>query len=500
MIRTFGHLLILLLTVLFFFGCTKLDTTTIGGDLIPEVDNINTFADTLDITTVQGVFNDTTKVNRMSQHVLGQITGDPLFGDTKADIYVQFKPAFFPYYFGQARDTINSTLIPGTGFDSVVLCLSYKGFWGDSTVPIGVDVLQINNDQPLWDSVYQDKTISYFPNATTLLGTKTFDVRGLSGIVRYNNRRDSSSNQLRIRLTGLEPSLFQLDTLTNNSFRSDSLFRRYLNGLAIRTRSGRGLVYFSLSDENSKIEVHYRKRNGGSLIDTTFTSLRMVAGTTVDTSGKVRNYPSATANNIVRTRPSLPSGNQEIYMQTQPGTYADLFVDSLSRYSNRIIHRASIQMEQLPYETVTDSLFSAPPLLYIDLKDTTAEARWKPVYFDLNPNTRYDPDYKSGLPYYPTGGVDYNYFGGYTRYLTNPSGQRVVYYNFNLTKHVQQIATKGTPNYHFRLYAPYSVSYPQYYLSSLNYGNRMAAGRIRLAGGSHPSRPMKMVVIYSKLP
>jgi hypothetical protein len=499
-IRTSGNLLLLALAILFFFGCTKLDTTTLGSDLIPEVDNINTFADTLDITSVQGLFNDTTKVNRMSQHVLGQISGDPLFGDTKADIYVQFKPPFFPYYYGQPRDTINPSLVPGTGFDSVVLCLSYKGFWGDSTVPISVDVLKIDNNQPIWDSVYQDKQISYFPSATTLVGSKTFDVRALSGIVRYYNGKDSASNQLRIRLTGLEPSLFQLDTLTNNSFRTDSLFRLYLNGLALRTRSGRGLVYFSLSDENTKVEVHYRKRNGGSIIDTTFSNLRMIAGTTVDTSGKVLNYPSATANNIVRNRPALPSGSQEIFMQTQPGTYADIFVDSLSHFSNRIIHRASIQMEQLPYESLTDSLFSAPPLLYMDLKDTTTEPRWKPVYFDLNPNVRYDPDYKSGLPYYPTGGVDFNYFGGYTRYRTNPLGQRVVYYDFNLTKHVQQIAAKGTPNYHFRLYAPYSVGYPQYYQSSLTYGNRMAAGRIRLAGGNHPSRPMKMVVIYSKLP
>ncbi len=40
------------------WGCTKLDTTTLGGDLIPIVDNVNTFADTLDITATQGIFAD----------------------------------------------------------------------------------------------------------------------------------------------------------------------------------------------------------------------------------------------------------------------------------------------------------------------------------------------------------------------------------------------------------------------------------------------------------
>ena len=62
-------------------------------------------------------------------------------------------------------------------------------------------------------------------------------------------------------------------------------------------------------------------------------------------------------------------------------------------------------------------IFSAPNFLYIDLKDTGAVDKWKPVYFDLSPNYAYDPDYKCSLPYYPTGGIDYNYFGGYRRNL-----------------------------------------------------------------------------------
>lgn len=498
MIRFFRIFIFSQIVLLFFYGCTKLDTTSLGGDLLPVVDNVNTFADTLSITTTQGVFNDTTKISRLDLHVLGNIPADPLFGETRANVYLQLKPSFYPYYYGRANDTINSTLASGTGFDSVVLCLSYKGFWGDSSVPLQLQVVQVSNNNLTWDSVFQTKNINYAPSTSGVLGNATVDARTLKNVIKYKNGRDSCTNTIRIRLTGLESSLFSRDTLTNNSFRSDSLFRLYLNGLGIIAQSGKGLMYISLTDTSTKLEMHYRRKNGGN-IDTTYSSFKLATISYVDTAGKIVLYPSSTANNIVRNRLSLPSGNQELLLQAQPGTFADLYIDSLSNYSNRIIHRASIIVEQLPENTYYDSVMSAPSLLYIDLKDTTLTPKWKTIYFDLNPNTRYDPDYKSGLPFFPNGGVDFSYYGGYTRAKTNTQGVRAIYYDFNITKHVQQIVTKQTPNYHLRLFAPYNVSYPQYFDSYYTYGNRLALGRVKVAGGDHPTTKMRMVVIYSKI-
>ncbi len=62
------------------WSCTKLDTTTIGSDLIPAVDNINTFADTFNTVTTQGacegIFKDTTKLALTDNYVVGK-TMDP---------------------------------------------------------------------------------------------------------------------------------------------------------------------------------------------------------------------------------------------------------------------------------------------------------------------------------------------------------------------------------------------------------------------------------------
>lgn len=495
----FRYAYLILLILFVFLGCTKIDTTDLGGDLIPEVDNVNTFADTLDISSTQGLFSpDSVKVFRTDVHALGSITDDPLFGETKASIYLQLKPNFYPYFYGKAGDTINPALAPGTGFDSVVLCLSYRGFWGDTTIPMNLQVVQVLPNNNAWDSVLQTKSVNYAPQTGTVLGGKTVDLRRVRDVVKYANRRDSASGMVRIRLTGLEPSLFQCDTTTNNYFRTDSLFKLFNNGLGITAQGGRGLMYISLTDTATKLEVHFRRKNKGG-IDTSYSSFKLELLGAIDTAGRLVVKPSSTANNIIRNRLPLSPGNSELMLQSQPGTYAEMFIDSLNNYGNRIVHRAFIRAEQIPENVYYDSIYSAPPLLYLDLRDTSVSEKYKPLYFDLNPNTRYDPDFSSGLPFFPNGGVDFGYYGGFLRYTRDNSGRSVVYYEFNVTRYLQQLVTKGTPNYKMRVFAPFTLYYPQYSTTGYTYGNRIALGRVKLGGGSHPEKPLKLVVIYSKL-
>jgi hypothetical protein len=165
---------------LIFAGCSKLDTTDIGSDLLPAVDNVTTFDTLLTINSTQGVFNtDSTKISNADDLVLGKINNDPLFGTTKADVYAQFKPTFYPYYYGNAGDTI-------VGYDSVVLCLSYKGVWGDSTFPLQLQVKEVAlNAAGLWDSVNQSKDINYAPATGNLIGSTTVDIASLGNYVKY---------------------------------------------------------------------------------------------------------------------------------------------------------------------------------------------------------------------------------------------------------------------------------------------------------------------------
>ncbi len=487
------------------WGCTKLDTTTLGSDLIPAVDNVNTFADTLDIITTQGIFNDTFKIGRAENHTLGLISNDPLFGSTDARIYFQPKPTFYPYYLGNAGDTI-------VGIDSIVLSLAYLGAWGDTSVAQQIKVHSIN-DRNFADSVYKvPKTIAYTPTLGNLLGSATVDLSTLKNVVKFNHGKDSSTNQVRIKLSDAYRDYFvaNRDTGVNslsNALRSDSLFRKFHNGFAISSTAGNALMYVNLLDVKTRLEIYVRKKNTGTgKLDTTYNSFGVLSFS----SNIAYITPSASSNFVSRSYPAnvLNPAPRELYLQTGPGTFATLSIPGLTAMSNRVVHRAQISIEQIPENSVTDSIFSIPAYMYLDLKDT-GTLKWKPLYLDLNPNTRYDPDFKSGFPYFPgSGEIDYNYFGGVARKKTNAIGEKVWYYDLNVTRYVQQMVTKGSPNYELRLFPGFSTVYPQYGTSTnpaaiIPLNNPLALGRIKVKSGNYPDPEkkvkMRMTIIWSKL-
>lgn len=506
-----GFVLVLLASI----GCTKLDTTKIGNDLLPVVDNINTFADTIPVITSQGAFdNDSTRLTLFEDYVVGKISNDPLLGSTDAELYLQFKPTFYPYFFGIPGDTI-------VGVDSVILCLNYKGIYGDSLTPMTFTVNEIWNQQHgEWDSssVVRDSIvkgsyllpISYAPQTgnSVMDAPKTIDIRDLKNQVKYNKGKDSVTNQIRLKLSSaFTQALGQCDTLPlvngNSFFSKDSMFRVFNKGFAVKVQSGNALLYTNLTDTKTRLEIHYRFKHGYGL-DTGYSVMPFNYGT---------NYPNVTrcavANHIVRNRPTLPSGTEEILLQTTPGTFANITLPKLTNYPKRMIHRAELFVEVIPTNPIYDSMFRAPNYLYLDIIDsTTSTAKWKPVYYDLNPSYPYDPDFKTGLPFFPSGGVvDFAYFGGYYRTKQDGAIMRG-YYNFNLTRYVQMISTAKLNNYKLRLFAPQSFSYPQYQtadydkiLNVIPYNNSIAYGRVKIGGGENPTQKYKMWmrVIYSDI-
>lgn len=477
------------------FSCTKLDTTTLGGDLIPVVDNINTFSDTFDIVTTQGIFDDTTKVNSSQYNALGSMNGDALFGNTDAAVYLQLKPNFYPFYFGNAGDTLSSSV------DSVVLCLSYVGHWGDSTIPQNLEVRQILDNDFRLNTAARD--VNYQPAGFgPVLGSASVDIPSLKNIIKINNGKDSVSNQIRIKITdpAFINTFYHRDSITgstNNAFISDSIYKIFYNGFAINATGtqSKSLLYISLTNTSTALQVYYHKIKN-NVLDTVsnYTSFPIY-----DASSTIA---SSTANHIIRNRPTFSSVNNDIYLQTAPGTYANLQIPALNSYANRIIHRAEIYMEQVADNTGSDTIYSVPDYLYIDLIDTPATPiKWKPIYYDLNPASPYDPDFKNGYPYFPASYPDPSYFGGIPKYKTDASGNRVAYYNFNVTRYIQKKVTGQIPNYSMRVFPAFNIIYPQYGTALYPFFNNVAKGRVRLAGGANPdkNKKMRMVVIWSNI-
>lgn len=491
------------------YGCTKIDTTTLGSDLV-TIDNVNTFGDTLKVVTTQGYFFlDSSAVDKNENHVVGQITNDPIFGKTEAAIFAQFKPSFYPFYFGNPGDTVKSSQSPFAGLDSVFVTLSYKGVWGDSSGMTSqhFEVRQILDDE-FW--IYNDslRKLNYQPQVTgPVLGEADITPQIARKKVFLANGGDSVINQIRIPFNSAGMNfinslyLGQDSTAAgpNNAFRNDTIFRKFLHGFAIRATGGNTLYYVNLAEENSRLEFHIKKIKNGvkDTIVQIFPFYAMNFGTT---------KASSSANYVKRDYTGFPAANPSpdyIYMQTSPGTFANLSIDTLTGYSNRIIHRAYLIAEQVPLNPATDNYFTPPPFLYLDLKDTSTALpqRYKPVYFDLNPNFLYNPDAtNTGYHPFPLGNIDINSFGGDAKVRYETSGTKFIRYEINLTRYVQHIVSNGFKNYGLRLYSPYNYTYPQYATKYLiPFYNPVALGSVRLGSGTNPAHKMKLVIIYSKI-
>ena len=125
---------VLLLT--FFSSCTKLERTSLGGDLIPGSDRLITDTMELPAQTTSFIESDTFSVGKNDQHTLGYIN-DPMFGTTTAAMYFQMLPLSYPFTYPVAKDSMF--------LDSCVLSLSFSGIHGDTNALSKVNVYKITD-------------------------------------------------------------------------------------------------------------------------------------------------------------------------------------------------------------------------------------------------------------------------------------------------------------------------------------------------------------------
>ncbi|HET7896403.1 MAG TPA: DUF4270 family protein, partial [Flavisolibacter sp.] len=219
--------------VIFLASCTKLNSPTeLGDELLPTVDNVNTFDTTLNVIASYHPFNDSTKHLISESMALGQIT-DPEFGNTTADMYFNLSSPTYgssPFY---NKDSV-------IAIDSVVLSLAKVSGYGDTTgSQLSVAVSEIQTDNG-----FNDTTLYRYdhPGFTTgdVIGTKTFTVSSLTDSITLIRKTDTTKvgNVLRIRLdNSLGIKLKNFDTTANGPYANDSSFRAAFRGLAVKTNN-----------------------------------------------------------------------------------------------------------------------------------------------------------------------------------------------------------------------------------------------------------------------
>ena len=157
---------ICLICLMALFSCN--DPTIIGTDVISSDQADVRIMDTLTIraTTVKEDSIQTYKsLSQFSRYLVGNFN-DPLFGNTKATIFSQFRLAPGFQYTATDSTFFNNNNIENmnTVLDSVILVLEYdsSGFFGNRLSPQNIEIYEIA--EPM------DNNATYYSNQEFLLG------------------------------------------------------------------------------------------------------------------------------------------------------------------------------------------------------------------------------------------------------------------------------------------------------------------------------------------
>lgn len=460
---------------LFIVACTKIQYTDIGNGIIPPIDGVNTKDTFIDVVT-KNYFGDSIFIYKTDEHVVG-ITNDPQFGKTTAITYTELMPGFFPFsYLTSNKDSLF--------LDSVVLVLSYKGSWGDTNQNLRLKVHEVSQSNHIRNDTSYNNT-KFFNYEPVELGSAVLDPRRLSDSVY--TRGEEAINQIRIKLTNVFGNRLLKGYDSSNAYKSDSIFRTNFAGFAILADpgfSGNALLRINLQDTNTKVAIYYKYKHDG-VQDTTIAYFRPGYQTASHNYIK-RDYIGSELINYVNT---ANSSDSMVYLQAGPGTWSKVTIPGLSNLSNRIVHRAELQIEQISNSSISDNYFTTPLLFLNAFNDTMKH------FFTST-------DVEAGF----SGVTNYASFGGVPYNKIDINGNVVKYYTFNLSNYVQNVVTRKDTTYPFRLYAPYNsvlyynkTSTLQFPLVSNGTVNVAGVGRVRVGGGSHSSKKMRLRIIYSDL-
>lgn len=479
---------IFLFSIIMFSACTRISTSEIGLGLLPSMDAVNTKDTIFDVETQTVEYPDSLRIYGTDEHVLGSISNDPMFGTTQASMYFQLKPSYFPFYIPGQKDSVT--------IDSAVLVLSCRGFYGDSTSSLTINLNKISGATPLDITKYY---ASNYPEAYNLqLGSalanpyKVDFTKIKDSII---DRFEASNNQIRIKILPSYAYQFIKEFDSTNAYKSDSTLREFFRGFALTTNSNSNvLLRFNMTDTNTKLGLYYKTQSNGK-IDTAVSYFRYSMYSNGDANFIARNRKTAEISKHLNSTTSV--NDSLVYVQTSPGTMVKIKVPGLKNFKKRIIHRAELVAEQVPDDAKVNTLETQmlpPNFLFLGAYDSVSK------------KIRNVPN-----DYVGTSSAEYmNRFGGKLVYKSIQGYDKVASYNFNVSRYVQGIISRTDSVFDFRILAPVNDSislalpYPNNKTFSVDYlgttlGNQPGLGRVRLGGGKHSKFRMRLRVYYSEL-
>ncbi|HMN32829.1 MAG: hypothetical protein IT215_06100 [Chitinophagaceae bacterium] len=456
-----------IIITLVFVSCKE--NTILPNDLVPPIDNINTFSqDTFSIISnnvyqdsiLTGGLRNNSQISATSTYyqALGTITNDPIFGKTNANIHVEVLPPVANFTFKSQAAGTSRTI------DSIVLAIPFNKTYGD-TITAPLQTYKVFRSLKKFDRA----------DAQFEFTNDSIDNTPLSSLtVNYNTFRTDSPTVNSIKLVPqlrFKMSQSFIDTLENQidlgsqgaavDFNS---FLNWWNGFYIQADSNSGNTLGYFDTYNTRLYIYYRYTKTDMQLDTVADVFSFDPSYCNRFNQISRNYTSTPIFNYLSS--PNPNGDSILFVQREPGVAATIKFPYLHTLENCIVNQAELFLYAIsPYNNFSDTMkFGMIPQMQIFQSDSAGEDKIIADY-GLFGASVVDGTYKSVT----IGGITY------------------IRYKFAVTYAIQTLISEKNSNFNFKI-------------MGLNNGYP-ASGRVMLAGNSTATasiRP-KLKIIYTKI-
>jgi hypothetical protein len=304
------------------------EKTILNPDLIPPVDNINTFEINDWNMEVRIKYRDSLYTSDITYPVgiLGRISKDDFFGSTNAGIYLQVIPP-----------SANFTFPTTTIMDSSVLVLPYYGLSFGDTIASNSPTIRVYRIE---DNFVKDTEEGRKYYSFDKLNYNTSPIG--EGVLILKDLQDSL-RQFRIKLNH---SFSELIAHTDSAhFATDTAFLNYFNGVYISPDTTQDnvhfLSYFRLDNaggilNDARIEFHYRPHPDSVSRKATFQYSTL---SSAFFSSITRNYSGFPAQNYMNDHQTL---RDSVIVQGAPGFQSEITIKLDKNIPPSVINKAAL--------------------------------------------------------------------------------------------------------------------------------------------------------------
>ncbi len=350
------------------------ENTILPKNLVPAVDNINTFDSTISLIThtlyqdsfLTGGLKGGLRLSASNSFytACGSISNDPSFGSTLASMHVEVLPAVPNFTFKSATSTMT--------IDSIVLAIPYKLAFGDTSFSSITQKFKVYRSL---DTFSRDSAQYEFTR-------DTFDVnRPLSSLnVNFNSLPHDSlliggqlqQPQLRFKLASwfADSLKTQVDSGANGALATFTSFLSWWKGFVIvpSTTKGNTLGYFETYRTRMTIYYRYPKTGGGE--DTTSDIFSFDPSYCNRFNAIAHNYTGSKSKAFINTKSA--QGDSVLFVQNEPGLVSLIQVPGLHTMDNVIVNKAELVFTTSATQNFADTMiYGTIPRLQIFSTDSS---------------------------------------------------------------------------------------------------------------------------------